>query len=254
MQFALVNGLRSRAAPGLVGECQCCASPMIPKCGRLRAPHWARKGLRLCDPWGEETKWHGDWKDKFPADWQEDLQYAEDGEKHIADVKTPDGRVIEFQHSRLNSEERDARESFYKSMIWVVDGLARKRDLPSFKNTIRRMSENPMVYSGWKECALLRDWVGRPVEVFFDFGEPTLWQLHPSPGGGVILTPVPLEVFIEKLHTGMPFERIPIQRSVTPAPTVPPAPIAPTSLYRRRWHPESFQQHWRRQQRSRRRF
>ncbi len=234
MQLALVNGLRSKANPGLVGVCQSCLSPVIPKCGRLRAWHWAHKGLRQCDPWWEETQWHVAWKDRFPANWQEILQRAEDGEKHIADVKTPDGRVIEFQHSRLNSEERDARESFYKSMVWVVDGLARKRDLPSFMNTIRRMRENPMVYAGWKECAPLRDWVGRPVDVFFDFGDSMLWHLHPAPEGLVILTPVPVADFIERLHKAMPFKRIRIERNNTPAPAALPAPTAPPPLYPRR--------------------
>jgi competence protein CoiA len=234
MQIALVNGSRSIAAPGLLGVCQLCASPMIAKCGSLRIWHWAHENLRQCDPWWEESKWHATWKSRFPAECREVPRRDRNGEKHIADVRLPDGRVIEFQHSRLKNEERHAREFFYGSMMWVVDGLARKNDRSQFENTLRRMSENPTVYSGWKECALLRDWVGRPVDVFFDFGEPTLWQLHPSPGGGVILTPVPIEVFIEKLHTGMPFERIRIKRSETPAPTVPPAPIAPTPLYRRR--------------------
>ena len=47
------------------------------------------KGRRFCDPWWEnETEWHRAWKDQFPADWQEIVHHAEDGEKHIADVKT----------------------------------------------------------------------------------------------------------------------------------------------------------------------
>lgn len=221
MQIALVNGLRSEAIRGFAGVCQACNSPMIAKCGPRRAWHWAHKGLRRCDPWWEETKWHLGWKSRFPADWQEVLQRAEDGEKHIADVKTPDGRVIEFQHSRLKDEERRAREAFYKSMIWVVDGLARKRDLPSFENTLRGMIANPLVYSGWKECALLRDWVGRPVDVFFDFGKSLLWHLHPSPEGGVILTSVPVAEFIEKLHKGISFERVHFKHPDVPTPVVP---------------------------------
>ena len=238
MQFALVNGLRSEAIRGLLGLCQACNSPMIAKCGHLRAWHWAHKGLRQCDPWWEETKWHLGWKNRFPVDWQEILQRAEDGEKHIADVKAPDGRVIEFQHSPLKGEERDARETFCKSMIWVVDGLARKRDLLRFKNALRQMSENRLVYSGWKECALLRDWVGRHVDVFFDFGESFLWHLHPSPEGGVILSRVPVTVFIEKLHKAMPFERMRIKRPTAPALIVPT------------W----YLQYWRRKQRKRARF
>lgn len=220
MQFALIDGLRSKASPGLAGVCQTCTSPVIAKCGSRRAWHWAHRGLRQCDPWWEESDWHVGWKGKFPPECQEILQYAESGEKHIADVKMPDGRVIEFQHSPLKNEERDARELFYKAMIWVVDGLARKRDLPGFKKTLRQVSENPLVYSGQaRDCALLRDWFGRPVDVFFDFGEPNLWHLHPSPEGVVIFTSVPVTLFIETLQKGMSFRRIRFMSSNAPAPT-----------------------------------
>jgi hypothetical protein len=44
------------------------------------------------------------------------------GERHIADVKTERGLVIEFQHSQMPVEELQAREAFYGSMIWIVDG------------------------------------------------------------------------------------------------------------------------------------
>jgi hypothetical protein len=206
-------------------------------------------------PWWEETDWHIAWKSRFPGEWQEIVCRAEDGERHIADVKTPDGRVIEFQHSPLRKEERDARESFYELMVWVVDGLARKRDLQRFKDTLRLACERPLVYIGHEsECALLRDWAGRPVDVFLDFGEPILWHLHPVPGGRVILTPVSVADFIERLHKAMPFKRIRIRRNKTPVPTAPAAPTAPMSSFRRRGYPETFQQYWRRKQRSRRRF
>jgi competence protein CoiA len=257
MRLALVSGRRCEAGPGLPGVCQKCDSPLIPKCGKLRAWHWAHHGERHCDPWWEETDWHIDWKNRFPVVWQESVLHAGDGEKHIADVRTPDGRVIEFQHSPLAEEERRARESFYKSMVWVVDGLARKRDLRSFDKTRHLVCQNPPVYSGYAiECALLRDWVGRPVDVFLDFGAreeeissfggPILWHLHPNSEGQVILTPVPGANFIEALHQAMPFRRIRINRVKTPAL------IVPTPFYRR--HPESFQQYSRRKQRSRPRF
>ena len=47
------------------------------------------------------------------------------GEKHIADVKTERGDVLEFQHSPLDPQERRAREEFYQRMVWVVDGTRR---------------------------------------------------------------------------------------------------------------------------------
>ena len=45
------------------------------------------------------------------------------GEKHIADVKNGAGLVLEFQNSAMDDGERTARESFYRNMIWVVNGL-----------------------------------------------------------------------------------------------------------------------------------
>ena len=236
MQFALVNGLRSKANPGLSGVCQSCASPMITKCGRLRAWHWAHKGRRQCDPWWEETEWHVSWKNRFPAVWQEVLQYAEDGEKHIADVKMPDGRVIEFQHSRLKDEERHAREAFYKSMMWVVDGLARKRDLPNFKKTLRPTNMHRLVFSASADdCALLRDWIGRPVDVFFDFGDPFLWHLPPRSMGRVTLILIPVPVFIEMVHKAMLFVGLPEKR---------PQPVVETER-EQFWRPVQVRRHFR---------
>lgn len=44
------------------------------------------------------------------------------GEKHVADVKTIGGLVIELQHSAMSLEELRSREAFYGHMIWIVDG------------------------------------------------------------------------------------------------------------------------------------
>lgn len=94
---------------------------MIAKCGGHRVWHWAHRGVRVCDPWWEpETEWHRAWKNEFPVDWQEVVHLAQSGEKYVADVRTQGGMVIEFQHSFLKVEERTARESFYRPMIWVV--------------------------------------------------------------------------------------------------------------------------------------
>jgi competence protein CoiA len=102
-EYALVNGQRQEAQPNLSGECPNCTGPMVAKCGEVRAKHWAHVGKRICDPWWEnETEWHRAWKGQFPADWQEIVHPGENGEKHIADVKTDQGWVLEFQHSHLD--------------------------------------------------------------------------------------------------------------------------------------------------------
>ncbi len=186
MKFALVNGQRQEAQPNLSGECRFCGSPMVAKCGETRVWHWAHKGRRLCDSWWEnETEWHRAWKDQFAAEYQEIIHHAEDGERHISDVKTGDGWVIEFQHSSIRPDERRSREAFYGSLIWVVDGLRRKRDEAHFSRAWDTGESSPPRWSKRRvssaESALLRDWAGSRAHVFFDFGdEGPLWWLFPE--------------------------------------------------------------------------
>ncbi len=186
MKFAVVNGHRQEAQPGLPGDCPACGRPVVAKCGELRVRHWAHKGRQLCDPWWEnETEWHRAWKNQFPADWQEIVQHAEDGELHIADVKTGDGWVIEFQHSSIRPEERRSREAFHQSLIWVVDGMRRQRDQRHFL-TGSGIAKSPDPFSSKQRIcspagALLREWAGSHAHVIFDFGvERPLWWLFPE--------------------------------------------------------------------------
>src|ERR1700733_8979392 len=111
MKFAEVEGLRREASPRLSGKCFVCDGPTIARCGQIRVRHWAHQTGHTCDHWWEpETEWHRDWKNRFPEHWQEIIQSAVDGTKHIADVKTASGLVIEFQHSSIKPNEREARE------------------------------------------------------------------------------------------------------------------------------------------------
>lgn len=185
MKFALVNGERQEAQPNLSGECPGCRRPLVARCGDVRVRHWAHKGHRLCDLWWEnETEWHRARKNQFPADWQEIWQLAENDERHIADVKTHDGWVIEFQHSNISPDERRSREAFYQSMIWVVDGMRRKRDATQFSRLwVNGESREPLSSKrrlSSPVSALLRDWGGSRVHVLFDFGDEWLWWLFPE--------------------------------------------------------------------------
>lgn len=59
----------------------------------------------------------------FPEEWREVVRFDPDtGEKHVADVLTERGLVIELQHSAMPPEELQSREDFYRNMIWIVDG------------------------------------------------------------------------------------------------------------------------------------
>ena len=159
---------------------------MVAKCGNERVWHWAHKGSRVCDPWWEnETEWHRAWKNQFPADWQEIVHHAEDGERHIADVNTLDGWVIEFQHSNIEPAERLSRETFYHSLIWVVDGVRRRRDAVAFARTLATGTSwvpfSNKLRIGTPEGALVRDWREGSAHVFFDFGNgQSLWWLYPG--------------------------------------------------------------------------
>lgn len=204
MKFALVDGHRREAKPGLSGMCPICGQqPMIAKCGEIRVWHWAYKGCRSCDSWWEpETEWHRTWKGQFPEEWQEVTHEDEQGKKHIADVKTNRGWAIEFQHSYIKPEERRSREAFYSRLIWVVHGLRRTRDLDQFARAWhagRPVGQNHNIRTvSSDKCTLLREWAGNVAPVFFDFGHEALvwWLLHKSPSNLVYIMPFSRAEFI----------------------------------------------------------
>ena len=185
----MVNSQRQEAQLGLVGSCPWCDQPMIARCGEVYAHHWAHHGKRVCDPWWEnETEWHRAWKGLFPTSWQEVIHHAPSGEKHIADVKTESGWVVEFQHSFLNPDERRTRNAFYQKLVWVVDGTRRKRDklqlLKAWNDAgytnapfVRRLYPD--------ECTLLREWGDTTAPIFFDCGtdQPLWWLLAKGQSG-----------------------------------------------------------------------
>lgn len=216
MKFADVMGERRQAEPGMIGHCDACGRLMIAKCGEIRRRHWAHKGRRNCDPWWEpETDWHRAWKDHFPEHWQEKHHVDKKGEKHRADVKTDSGLVIEFQHSTLPSGERACREDFYRKMVWVVDGRRRSRDrrrLVDALGTARFIGRLPYHRVSIDEGALLRDWCGSRVPVYFDFGQDmtgkaTLLRLHPiTRDGWAYLSPVLKAEFLRVHLAGSSFE------------------------------------------------
>jgi hypothetical protein len=198
MKYALANEQRLEAQPGLSGKCPSCEAPMVAKCGEVKIWHWAHQGKRVCDHWWEnETEWHRAWKSQFPDDWQEIVHRAEDGEKHIADVKTDLDWVIEFQYSHIKPDERRSRDSFYPKLAWVVNGDRRTRYKKQFMTALDEMGPvhlQPLVHQVYLDlCVPLRDWAGSHVPVFFDFQEePVLWCLLPNHAG--------MWVYVAALH------------------------------------------------------
>lgn len=212
MKYAILNGEKVEAVKGGTGYCQGCGAALIAKCGEEKAHHWSHKGKRDCDPWWEnETEWHRSWKDRFPVAWQEVVHHDTSGEKHIADVKTNEEWILEFQHSLINPEERRARNAFYKKLVWVVDGDRRKTDRKQFQELLkgaRNVEGAPILKVHFpEENRLLREWKNKDSLVFIDFHEGIehdngfLWFLFPEikPGVGYI-SQFQRRVFIEKFN------------------------------------------------------
>lgn len=176
MKFALVDKNKVEATRGAKGFCPGCGSSLIAKCGDIKLHHWAHKGNRDCDPWWEhETAWHRAWKNNFPKDWQECVLRDElTSERHIADVRTRHGLVIEFQHSKIEAIERMSRENFYINMVWVVDGTRLKYDYPRFlkgksQGKIRKTNRNGAYLVESPDKCFPSAWLESSVPVIFDF-------------------------------------------------------------------------------------
>lgn len=205
MKFALIKGEKREASKGSEGICPCCGSDLIAKCGDIKINHWAHKGDRNCDKWWEnETEWHRVWKGEFPREWQEIIHSDNNGEKHIADIKTAEDWIVEFQHSHLKHDERQIRSKFYKKIVWVVDGLRRKTDKKQFQVALE---SRPLTNSGIRrvcfpdECRLIKEWHDDNVLVFFDFKEPFLWFLYPKKSNNeAYLEPFSREHFVKRLN------------------------------------------------------
>ena len=178
MKFAKIDGIRCEATKsGQRGICPGCGAKVVARCGRVKVNHWAHLSGKDCDSWHEpETEWHRMWKNQFPLEWQEkDFVDKATGEHHRADVHTPDGLTIEFQHSAIKPEEREAREFFYKKIIWIVDGSRLKNDWPRFfenqaKFTPIPLTNFPQIFiASRRENIFPKSWTNSSCPVFFDF-------------------------------------------------------------------------------------
>jgi competence protein CoiA len=235
MKLAIVDGLKCEAQPKLHGHCPHCDAEVLAKCGTQKIWHWAHVSTRNCDRWWEpETEWHRDWKNEFPEHCQEVRQTAPDGELHIADVKTENGNVLEFQYSSISSSERVSREQFYSPMVWVVNGGRLPRDLPSFRKALAAASRIPSARLSLllpaQACAPLKRWVGSCCPVYLDFGDaefgslkqfdgPVLWRLEfRNQNSLVVATPFSRRSFIEHYRNNGRLRGYRLRQPSTPPP------------------------------------
>src|SRR4051812_32636491 len=104
------------AIRGANGFCPLCSAALRPKCGRVYVHHWSHVAAD-CDPWAErEGPWHRGWKELFPKDCREVVVGG-----HRADVRLPNGWVVELQHSAISVDDVEERESVYGRMMWIID-------------------------------------------------------------------------------------------------------------------------------------
>ena len=174
--------------------CQHCGNEMIAKCGERAMHHWAHRTKLGCDKWREnETAWHRDWKNRFPEECQEVKCISEEtGKWHIADIRTPNGMVVEVQHSYLAPYKVAERTEFYKNNVggiwWVIDatigGVKRMQGLPNIRGfeqirnpklRDRSSSAGVQIIRDPLRAKCLNGWVKLGVPVAFDFGSEDVW-------------------------------------------------------------------------------
>ncbi|KAF2082082.1 competence protein CoiA [Flavobacterium sharifuzzamanii] len=149
MQHALdIEGEKIKPTySGQIAFCAFCKEKVIGKCGKIYIWHWQHAHNANCDLWKEaETEWHRSWKNKFPSEWQEKI-IKKNNEKHIADIFTDNGIVIEFQNSMISSSTIAEREMFYEKMIWVINAQTFKNNLITENKSDKHLAEIDYRYS-----------------------------------------------------------------------------------------------------------
>lgn len=178
------NGYRIPAMPGLQAHCDICDGKVVPKCGQIVVWHWAHETVQDCDPWAEPvTQWHADWEAKFPVECRE-VRIG----NHRADIRLPNDRIIELQHSGISVDEIEEREKFYGNMAWIFDAVDAAE-----KGRLDLRIKDWTAAPGLKHCSFRWRYPRRSVffchkPVFFDIGNGQLLhlrRLYPkAPHGG----------------------------------------------------------------------
>lgn len=119
---ALLDGVRGRATREGPRRASCieCGREMVAKTGDVVTWHWAHAHDADADACHiePETEWHLDWKARCGD--AERIEVARGARR--ADVLTPYGWAVEFQHSAMDVREAAARErDWRRRLLWVVD-------------------------------------------------------------------------------------------------------------------------------------
>ena len=109
--------------------------------------------------------------------------------------------------SNITNEERFSRNNFYKNLVWIVDGLRRKRDKDQFfkalKDGVQVIASPVLIKIYSDESRLVQEWKDSNVPVFFDFGEDERiwWLMSFKEDGWSYVVPFSRQNFID-FHLG----------------------------------------------------
>ena len=142
--------------------CPLCQGTVVARQGSVRMWHFSHLNKSDCDTdfkTPDMSEWHRMRQSLFQVQDQEvTVCNRMTGEKHRADVLVHNKYVIEFQHSKISTEEFDRRNEFYTrcgyKVVWVFD-LSEVRDhlfIWQYTNTIR-FSWN-WAWHTWDNCNL----------------------------------------------------------------------------------------------------
>lgn len=164
-------GNQIEPTPKAEGTCGLCKLPLIAKCGSINVWYWSHRAGD-CDPWNEgETDWHREWKRRAESGWCEVVLPP-----HRADIRRPDGLVIELQHSSISATDIAAREAFYGDMWWLFH---RER---FGKNPGFLLTEDRGILLRWSNGSRTLPHVTKPM--FCDLGGPIVEFIGPLDRGG----------------------------------------------------------------------
>ena len=136
MNLAILDGIC--IYPTETGQrafCPECGGAVMSKVGAIKEAHWAHLAETNCEGYYKPmSEWHRSWQEKFPKEWRE-IYTKKDGEVCIADVKTPRGTTIEFQHSNISEDNIAKRKRVHGDVFWVLDGEVYNASLKYFSRT-----------------------------------------------------------------------------------------------------------------------
>jgi hypothetical protein len=204
------SGPKIRASPGGVAYCPSCHQELIPKCGEIKIWHWAHK-RNECDTWAEgETAWHLGWKLRFPSS-QVEVPIIQNSVRHVADVVTSKGKIIELQHSPLTPHELHEREAFYDDLTWIFD----LREPFAQNNLFFKPLKNPGLESF--------RWLHRRLYVLCPFW-PAYWDIGMTASDDHLF--LPRKIYYDE-HCAGYGSFIPVERFITLMTGL--SPISPTA-------------------------